>query len=176
MVPADLMEWGKGIAVFGGVIAGLGVVAVTSVVWLQKQILGFGGATLCTLGTIMIVSSIFHNVTFAAGGANGINLKLAELENQIRETKAAVQSTNEQFAALRASRQPEVASFRSAIEQINAKLSQVSSNSNAALAGVQEMKMKVLSPPAFDRDQPKTQQAPFREEKAPSPNFAPMKE
>lgn len=173
MIPGDLVEWGRGIAVFGGVLAGIGAVGVTSVVWFRKQILGWSGSTLCALGTVLIVSSLFHNVTLAAG-TKGIELNLAELKTEIEQTKIAVQHTNEQIAAIKSTGRPELASLQRSVQEISAQLAHVSSTSNAALVGLQDIKAKVSALPAVERAEPPSEEAPLRNDQMQKPELTPF--
>jgi methyl-accepting chemotaxis protein len=99
MTPDAIMEWAKVAAVVGGVCVGVFAVYSPAWVWLRKQIFGWGSVVLCAFGTILIVASIFRNVTFVVDVPK-FEFKLAELQSDIAATKDAVAKATQEVDKL----------------------------------------------------------------------------
>jgi hypothetical protein len=166
MAPDDLMQWAKAAAVSGGVVVGVFAVFSPSYVWLKKQVFGWAGVVLCGFGTILIVASIFHNVTFLAN-LNGLEFRLAELQAQVVETRKLAATTNQELAHIAAAQGNQVsgaqlAKLQKDIEQLGFKVTQIGSTSEAALAGLRNIDAKIRTVPFNEEPQPqkKPQGAP----------------
>jgi hypothetical protein len=176
MAPDDLMQWAKALAVLGGVTVGVFAVFSPSYVWFKKQLFGWAGAILCGFGTILIVASLFHNITFIVD-APKLEFRLAELQAQVAETKKLVASTNQELSRVATLARDQasiaqIAKLQRDVEQLSNKISQVASTSDAALVGLRSIDAKIRTMPAIDRSQqqPKPEQAPFI-----NPNLAPAR-
>ena len=135
---------------------------------------------LCGFGTILIVASIFHNVTFVAN-IKGLELRLAELQAKIEETKQLAANTNQELARVATIgnsefSRAEFAKLQKEIEQLGFKVTEISSTSAAALTGLRDINAKIQMLPAVERDQNqgKVQRLPF-DQPVDKPQFAPAR-
>ena len=94
-----ILDWAKVLAVLGGVCIGIFAVYSPSWVWLRKQIFGWGSAVLCAFGTILIVASIFRNVTFVVDIPK-FEFRLAEIKADILQTKNAVAGATDRISQI----------------------------------------------------------------------------
>ena len=101
MAPEAVMEWAKALAVVGGVCVGIFAVFSPSWVWFSKQIFKWGSALLCCFGTILIVSSMFRNVTLVVD-APKLEFRLNQIAAQLTETQRALANANDQITRLAA--------------------------------------------------------------------------
>jgi hypothetical protein len=169
MTPDNVMPWAKAVAVFGGVLIGIYAVFSPSYVWYKRQLFGWAGVVLCGFGTILIVASIFYNVTFVAS-VKGVEFRLAEIEAKVEQTNKEIAAANKSLAfaneqlrvAVLASRnegsKAELAKVQKEIEQLGTMITEVSKTSADALVGLGTINSKIEMLPAVDH-------TPFQEKK-----------
>jgi hypothetical protein len=100
------------VAIFAGVIFGSAAIGSSCVVWVRKQIFGYGGSGLCFAGVILLGLSIWHSVEFGVG-SSGLSFKAAR-DIVVSAASSADQATNaakavEQAAAAAATNNPDPA-------------------------------------------------------------------
>jgi hypothetical protein len=130
-----LMDWAKAMAVFGGVIVGIFAVFSTSWVWLRHRVIGLWAIMLCGLGTVLIVASLFREVSFAAN-QKGVELKLAELQTQLKAITVSLEDTKEGIRTAQRSVPPQISAAVSSnigkeLSNIAVRLDTLEKKSNA---------------------------------------------
>lgn len=122
----SIMGWAKALAIFGGVIVGIFAVFCPSWVYLRRQVIGFGALALCGFGTILIVASVFREVSFSAAPTK-VEFKLAEIQGQLQTLAASVQSAKAeiervQVAARVSQDAPQFASITQQLDALSTKV------------------------------------------------------
>ncbi len=119
----DFQTWASAattVAIFAGVIFGSAAISSSCVVWVRKQIFGYGGSALCFAGVILIGLSIWHSIEFGVG-STGLSFKAAR-DIVVSAASAADQAANSAKAAEQAARiavtSPDLAK-RTEIEKAN---------------------------------------------------------
>ena len=67
MDAAIVLEWTKVLVVIAGVAVGTYAVFSPSYVWHRKQIFTIGSGVLCAFGTILVLGSLYKDVTLSVG-------------------------------------------------------------------------------------------------------------
>ena len=101
----DFQPWesaARVVAIFAGVIFGCAAISSSCVVWVRKQIFGYGGSGLCFAGVILLGLSIWHSVEFGVG-STGLSFKAAR-DIVTSAASAADQTANAAKAAEQAAR------------------------------------------------------------------------
>jgi hypothetical protein len=156
MSPADVIQWGKALAIICGVLIGVYAVFSPARVWHTHQLFGWGGCALAGFGTILIVASLFQTVNFRMGSA--VELKLAELERKVDATQKAAEASNRQISRVVASasegpNNEAFAKLQKEMEKLGFRVEQIGQTSNAALSGVRNIDAKIQALPAVQKDE-----------------------
>lgn len=89
MTPENILEWAKALGIVGTIVFGGFAVFSPSWVWLRRNLFGWGGAVLCGLGTVLLVSPIFRNIHFVVD-TQKLELKLTALQAQLNEVRGSL--------------------------------------------------------------------------------------
>jgi hypothetical protein len=99
MTIADVEQIARIVAIATGIIFGAAAISTVSWVWLRQQIFAYGGSALSVTGIILIGLSIYKTVDVRAA-PDGIGLKLAEVEQLLKEQGEAQKATQVKLAQL----------------------------------------------------------------------------
>ncbi|MEL6869129.1 MAG: hypothetical protein AAFO81_04955 [Pseudomonadota bacterium] len=80
-----------------GIVLGSVLIVSVAIVWLRKQVLGFGGLGMCVIGTLLMSLTIWQNVQLEVS-KDGATLKLAAIERRLDEAESRIEQTTAELA------------------------------------------------------------------------------
>jgi hypothetical protein len=99
MAAGDMEQFARIAAIAAGIVFGGWALSSVIWVWTKRQIYAYGGSALSVVGVILMGLSIYKTVDVHAA-ADGIGIKLSEVEKLLKEQGQAQQETQSKLASL----------------------------------------------------------------------------
>lgn len=104
------------VAIAAGIVFGACAISSVSWVWFRKQIFAYGGSVLSVVGVILIGLSIYKTVDVRAA-PGGIGIKLAEMEQMLKEQGEAQKSAQASLAKFPADIEAKIAALDRVVKE-----------------------------------------------------------